>query len=302
MALEEIRNLLKLKEEDVSAQGLKDEDGVTSQIISIKKIISEEDINAINKRFCQKGVGLKIIRVEGYSRDPLLPRILHGNRFDLIIRNMDEQSAHLFYNQCKEQRFVTFINYYDSQRFGVAGGPYNPHLIGKYIVDGNWVGAFNEFEKSKNKENVDIAKIDEENCKNFFRRINFLKVNFFLSSYNSFLWNKEVNNYLQENKNTYMYNFPVIGNLSLFKSNKIEALNVFDVLGYKIKKDTFQIEEHMISRNLLNTTSVFSNFPQKDEINKGKSKLKVSFFLSTGSYATMLIKQLFLRLNNKYER
>ena len=27
-----------------------------------------------------------------------------------------------------------FINYYDSQRFGMHGGPYNTHLIGEAIV------------------------------------------------------------------------------------------------------------------------------------------------------------------------
>ncbi len=301
-ALDEISKALNLNNDDISAQGLKDEDGLTYQLISIHKIIFLKDCQTLNKKFSFNDYKLRIKKIEGYGKTPLIPRLLHGNNFKLIIRNFKKTTAKSFYNYCHKNRFISFINYYDSQRFGIASGPYNTHLIGRAIVDKDWVGAFKEFKKSHNNELKSIKtsmKISSTNCKKFFKKINFSKLSFFVSSYNSHLWNKGASNYIKKKINTHNCNFPEVGFLSLPKKDIFELPNLFTVNGYDVNKKTYKILEKHFTRNFFVTTTVFSSVIQKDELNKNKYRIQVSFFLPTGCYATMLIKQIFTRLNDK---
>lgn len=300
-ALDEIKKEFNLSQEDVSAQGLKDEDGVTYQLISIHKIIFNKDVELFNKKFNSENYRLLIKSIEGYGKKPLSPRKLHGNNFKLVIRNLDEKMAKLFYDYCKNNRFISFINYYDKQRFGIIGGPYNTHLIGKAIINQDWVAAYKEFEKSKNNEIENIKKpqkIDSVYCKNFFKQINFKKIHFFISSYNSYLWNKKTSDYINKIKeDTFQYPFPEIGQLSLIKNEIFQIHNILAVGGYEIDKDTYKTVQKEYVRNLPITTTIFPVDITKDELNKGKHKIQISFFLPTGCYATMLIQQIFIKLD-----
>ncbi|MEA2065208.1 MAG: tRNA pseudouridine(13) synthase TruD [Patescibacteria group bacterium] len=202
-ALDEIKKEFNLNQEDISAQRLKDEDGITYQLISIRKIIFENDIKLFNKKFNSDDYRLQIKNIEGYGKNSLTPRLLHGNSFKLTIRNLDQKTTELSYSYCKNNRFINFLNYYDNQRFGIVGGPYNTHLIGKAIISEDWITAYKEFKKSKNSELANVKKpikINHIHCKQFFKQINFAKVRFFISSYNSYLWNKKASNYISKTK------------------------------------------------------------------------------------------------------
>lgn len=301
-ALDEIKKAFNLTQEDVSAQGLKDEDGITSQLISIRKIISKNDIKPFNKNFNSDNYGLQIKNIKGYGKNSLTSRSLHGNNFKLIIRNLEQETAKLFYNYCKNNRFISFLNYYDNQRFGIVGGPYNTHLIGKAIVNRDWITAYKELKKSKNSEPANIKKlinINSVQCKKFFKQINFAKIHFFISSYNSHLWNKKLNDYISKIKeDTFQYSFPGIGLLLFIKDETFRVHNVLAVNGYEINKNTFKATPKKFMRNLFVTTTVFPASITEDELNKNKYKVQISFFLPAGCYATMLIKQIFLKLNN----
>jgi len=301
-ALDEIKKVFNLNHEDISAQGLKDEDGVTSQLISVRKIIFQKDLKLFNKKFTPDDYKLQIKNIEGYGKKSLVPRLLHGNNFKLIIRNLNKIMAKSFYNYCQKNRFVSFINYYDNQRFGIVGGPYNTHLIGKAIINRDWIEAFKEFEKSRNNEIKNIknhAKINSIFCKNFFKKIDFAKLSFFISSYNSHEWNKSVSKYLNSEKiNTYKHNFPEVSFLSLPKEDAFKLPNLFTINAYDIKKNAFTVFRKPKIRNLSVITTIFPISIKKDELNKNKYRVQISFFLPTGCYATMLIKQIFIKLNN----
>lgn len=301
-ALDEIKKIFNLNHEDVSAQGLKDEDGITSQLISARKIIFQKDLKLFNKKFTSDNHKLQIKNIAGYGTKSLIPRILHGNNFKLIIRNLNKVTAKSFYNYCRDNRFISFINYYDNQRFGIVGGVYNTHLIGEAIVKKDWVSAFKEFEKSKNNEISSIEKPTKLNsilCKNYFKKLNFSKLSFFVSSYNSHLWNKNASDYLvNEKMKTYKYDFPEVGLLSLPKESIFKLHNIFSVDAYDINKNTYRVFQKPQTRNLIVTTTIFPINIEKDELNKNKYRVQVSFFLPTGCYATMLIKQIFIKLNN----
>ena len=49
-------------------------------------------------------------------------------------------------------------------------------------------------------------------------------------------------------------------------------------------------------RNLIVATTVYAGNLEKDELHKNMKKLSLSFFLPTGSYATMIIQQIFIKL------
>lgn len=301
-ALDEIKKIFNLNHEDVSAQGLKDEDGITSQLISVRKIISQKNSKLFNKKFTSDNHKLQIKNIAGYGTKSLIPRLLHGNNFKLIIRNLNKVTAKSFYNYCRDNRFISFINYYDNQRFGIVGGPYNTHLIGEAIVNKDWVGAFKEFKKSKNNEISSIEKPTKLNsvlCKDYFKKLNFSKLSFFVSSYNSHLWNKNASDYLVNEKiKTHKCDFPKVGLLSLPKESIFKLHNVFTVDAYDINKNTYRVFQKPQTRNLIVTTTIFPINIEKDELNKNKYRIQVSFFLPTGCYATMLIKQIFIKLND----
>jgi len=300
-AMDEIKKVFSLNYEDISAQGLKDEDGVTGQLISIHKIIFQSDLKIFNKKYTSDDYKLQIKNIAGYGTKSLIPRLLHGNNFKLIIRNLNKVTAKLFYNYCRDNRFISFINYYDNQRFGIVGGPYNTHLIGESIVNKDWIGAFKEFEKSKNNEiNIEKpAKLNSVLCKNYFKKINFSKLSFFVSSYNSHLWNKNASDYLASEKiNTYKYDFSEVGCLLLPKDDVFMLPNLFTVDAYDINKNTYSVFEKTKTRNFFVTTTIFPISIEKDELNKNKYRVQVSFFLPTGCYATMLIKQIFIKFND----
>ncbi len=300
-ALNKILEAFNLNIGDAVAQGLKDEDGVTSQLISVPKIIFKRDLKLFNKNFTLNNYKLQIKNIVGYGLNSLVPRSLHGNSFQLIIRDLNKKHAEAFYNYCINQRFISFFNYYDNQRFGIVGGPYNTHLIGRAIINNQWVTAYKEFSKSRNSGLSNIKKpikMDYSHCKKFFTQINFAKVRFFISSYNSYLWNKEASAYISKTVNTSQYSFSKIGLLPLVKGNIFKVYNILSIKGYEINKNTYRISPKEFMRNLFITTTIFPTSIKRDDLNNNKYKVEISFFLPTGCYATMLIKQIFIKLNN----
>src|SRR3989344_7225869 len=69
--LDHIKTFFKLKFDDVASQGLKDEDAITEQLISVKKTLSKKDITTFNSKY---GAGNKYSRIKyvlGYGREPV---------------------------------------------------------------------------------------------------------------------------------------------------------------------------------------------------------------------------------------
>jgi tRNA pseudouridine13 synthase len=302
-AIDKIRTAFNLDHSDVKAQGLKDEDGITSQLISVNKLLNTENIKLFNEKYGSGDSRLQITGVEGYGNAAVTPRLLHGNLFRLIVRNMDKVTAESFRDYCENNRHISFINYYDNQRFGIVGGRQNTHLIGKAIIDNNWISAYQEFEESKNDESENIKKpidINALNCKNYFKEINFSKLNFFISAHNSYIWNNALSEYIFNEKiDTFECHLSDIGPLSVPVDSFFKLPNLFTVNAHGIDESSYEIFHKSYTRNLYATTTIFPENIEKDELNKNKYSIRISFFLPTGCYATMLVKQIFIKLNKK---
>ena len=84
-AIDIVKSFFKLEYSDISTEGLKDEDAITSQILSIKKVIADIEIQRFNKAYKEKKRNILIRNVLGYGTSPVTKRCLHGNCFKIII-------------------------------------------------------------------------------------------------------------------------------------------------------------------------------------------------------------------------
>lgn len=285
-ALEAIKDFYGLDFSDVVAEGLKDEDGITSQIVSINRKLAKKSIAEFNKAYAGEEAFIFIERIMGYGAEPVVAKALHGNMFCVTIRNLSAEEAEKIVEYTKKHKIFPFINYYDTQRFGLPGGPYTTHLIGEAICKNRWNEAFELLKDSGNE--IPAGKTG----KAAFEAMNPSRVGFFVSSYNSSLWNKAASEYLGTVIKTQAFDFPHLGELNTPLTPELVPISEFTIEGRRFDPETFSVVDHEFKRNLAYPTVVYAGVPQEDEIYPGKTCVKLSFFLSTGCYATMMIRQI----------
>lgn len=298
--LEKIKDFFNLKFDDVRSQGLKDEDAITEQLISIKRVLTDKDIAVFNKKHKFKNKFSRIKNIVGYGREPVKERELHGNSFRIVIRNLEKTLADNFLSYILNNKYLYFVNYYDNQRFGMPGGPYNTHLIGKAIVENDWKQAYEQMKITSNVySDAATKKGDFADFKEIFKSISPKKIAFFVSAYDSFLWNNQASLTVRENTKSKCHLFENVGELYLPIDHLSQCPSICEVDGFDFLTEKFSVQPMVYKRNLVIATIVYTSQPEIDELHKGKKKITVSFFLPTGSYATMIIKQIFLRLQDK---
>lgn len=299
-ALERISQFFNISIRDINVEGLKDEDAVTGQIVSIKKLMDEKQLLGFNTKHKKRKFKLRLDRIIGYGKSKVTERLLHGNLFNVTVRNLDLSTAEKVRLFCLSNRFITAINYYDKQRFGVHGGPYRNHIIGKALAENNWIKALNELKKNKNNQFIDInhLKVVKNNvAKNYLKNINNKKIRFFLSAYNSRLWNKQASICIKgHNSKCKKYYFEDLGRLYIPSKLAFTSNNILSIQGYDFSEEKFEITPTIFTRTMTVSTTVFSEEIEIDEFKKNMYKLSLSFFLPTGSYATMLVKQIFAKI------
>jgi len=292
-----IKSFFSLTFDDVASQGLKDEDAITEQLISVKKILSKKDITAFNKKYGAGDTYAQIKYVIGHGDKPVKERMLHGNSFRIVVRNLERRVANTLLKYLSDNKHHRFINYYDNQRFGMPGGPYNTHLIGEVIVKRDWIGAYSHIKATNNILPSFFPKLENVvNCKEVFKKINPKKVSFFISSYNSFIWNNQTSLLIKENTKAKKHHFENVGNLYLPSADSFQCPYICEVNGYEFDDKKFTAKRKAKNRNVVVATTIYADNIEKDELHKNKKKLTISFFLPTGSYATMIIKQIFLKI------
>ncbi len=285
-ALEKIADFYRLGFNDVVAEGLKDEDGVTQQLISINKKVTKASLKEFNQKYAGDITDFIRLELKGFGAEPLRAKSLHGNAFTIIVRNLSHEEAEKIIAYSQKCHFFPFINYYDNQRFGLPGGPYTTHLIGKAIVEEKWDEAFKILKTSGNE--IPEGKTG----KDAFLALNPSRVGFYISAYNSYLWNNAVSNYIKQQGHSKATDFPGIGELYLPVSMEISLpIGGLAADGYRFDRETFEITERRVSRNVFSSTAIYADSLAEDELYNNKYRVTLSFFLHTGSYATMIVKQ-----------
>ena len=283
-AIRLLAGALELNVRQVQCLGLKDEDGITEQLVSVEAILSEPDICRLEKRLEQTEFSIQL-ELSCYTTLPLVVKRLHGNLFRIRLRHMTNEQAVRLYESLQKDPKLAFLNYYDQQRFGLPGGPYVTHKIGEALVGGDLMKAIRYYAESGN------APLDGINSKDIsadvFENINPRKKDFFVSAYTSYLWNESVAEIIQSGGSP-------VSSLNIHDGNyvvtcrdpKIEAVHYID--GYEVD-DGGQVQEYKKGRSSVVLTNVFAEPPLKGA---DDSSLIINLFLPMGCYATMAIKQL----------
>ena len=138
----------------INYAGMKDKRGVTTQFCSVYRM-EKEQLLAVNKDVADSSGGgnttsqggSNIIRLGNfhYSKDEVRLGALTGNRFDVVLRNIDvgEDSSTSRKQQIQETLEAAgnslkahgFINYFGMQRFGKY---YDTHLVGIAVLKGDF--------------------------------------------------------------------------------------------------------------------------------------------------------------------
>jgi len=114
-----------LRPADLSASGLKDKHGSTTQLFSAPKALAT---NTGDERLKLKFVGK--------CAQPLTAASIVGNRFALVLRGLREHEVSAIAGNENEVRQCGIPNYYDNQRFG--SNAHGEGFIGKAIALGNF--------------------------------------------------------------------------------------------------------------------------------------------------------------------
>jgi tRNA pseudouridine13 synthase len=266
-----ISKKLRVRERFIGYAGAKDKRAVTRQLISIPRIPKQKIW----------GLNLNKIALEfyGYSENPVSLGDHIGNKFEITVRNLDE---------IPKIEAVKIKNYFGEQRFSKDNAD-----IGKLIIKKEFRKAAEmmaETQKSV-KEYLQENKTDSVGA---LRRIPLRLLKLYIHAYQSYIWNKAAE------KIDDAADLPIIGFDTDIEDKKIK--NIIDsIMGEEgityrdfIIKGIPEISAEGGRRELyVKPTDLETAEKDDDELNKGKYKIRLRFFLPKGSYATEVIKQIF---------
>ncbi|MBN2457567.1 tRNA pseudouridine(13) synthase TruD [Candidatus Woesearchaeota archaeon] len=294
-AIELIAKKLRIMPKFINAAGLKDRQAVTEQTISISKGVKR------NYDFTyKKGDENRYVKLEFLGRGDERINIgtLDGNYFDLVIRNLSQEDVSKIPAASSGKRMLV-PNYFDTQRFGRDS---DNHLIGRMLVKKRFKEAA---EALAAKDAWGISEFLTKSPGNFIgalrsqpRRI----LKFYVVAYQSYLWNSCVRKYIEtmgdpvHNDDT----FPMLG-FDTEEDNdkkkeiidevcKKESINARDLIIRQMPELTLESQDRAV---FAEAEELLFSAPEDDELNSGMKKIKASFYLKKGSYATNVIKELF---------
>ena len=292
----QIAKELRIKEKEIGFAGSKDKHAVTEQLISIAGKKKEEVEKIRSPHFT--------LQWYGYGNKPISLGDLQGNKFEIVIRNLEEE---------KIEKIQYLENYFDEQRFSEHNLEIGRHLLKK------------EFKQAVSLlDELSVAKYCKEKPTDAVGALKLLplrQLRMYVNAYQSYLWNKTVAEILNRKgkiieiipysagKLTFIdqpetlkdLKIPLIG----FSEEKVseEIQNIIDKIMEEenISYADFiikQIPEITLEGELRNAVVLVADLQigkeTSDELNQGKKKVKVSFALPKGSYATMVIKRIML--------
>lgn len=301
--------------------GTKDRNAITKQAVSVFKVQPE-----ILKNIKIKDIQIDVI---GFGKEPISLGYLKGNKFDITVRDLAQKDFDILKKNSAKIKKSGCLNYFGPQRFGSG----NTALIGKEIIKGRFEQAakfmitYSEDVNKVAKEARDFAKKHWGNWAEILAQMpKFLGLekavlNFLVQIPTDFAGAlrklpKPVRRMYVHGYQSWIFN-KALEKVKYVKFTKTKKLPVpgFDT---KLGKDQFSraIKEILMEENVVLEEFKCTRMPElasagssraalffpeklktgkldKDELNKKRFKLKLSFELPKGDYATVLIKELF---------
>ena len=257
--------------------GTKDRNAVTEQVCSAYSI-SKEKIQRLRLK------DIELIYI-GKGKKPISLGDLRGNKFRIVVRNIS--------GTIKRKTILPrkIPNYFGKQRFSK-----NNIDIGRYIVKRN----FQKAVQLINQKEVGFYLEDHpEDFAGALRYIPLKLRKMYVHAYQSYIWNKTVEEYLETRPLT-NEKISIVGFSTELIRDKIGTIIKKILLEEEINQRDFiirqipELSSEGGERDLFITPENFMiSEPEEDDLNKGKYKVIVNFTLPKGSYATVVIESLF---------
>jgi len=295
-AVDRLARFFNIPTKAIGYAGLKDEDAVTNQHISIP-VAMMPNINTIN-RFNHENENndsyINILHL-GYSMKNIRIGTATGNSLTIMARNLEHNLSQILKPLGGKNKVrVCFPNFYDTQRFGLPNGPKMTHLVGKYLLNRDYEKAFSTL---KEVESLDNSVINEYmgDPKIFFSKLDERKLSFYFNSYASSVFNEQLNSLMDKIGDVFLH---TVSGISYNLAKKITTFDGIESSNKALEYNSDSINSegvlvHSISSRpaVLQCYINIGNY-MEDECYDNKIALPVSFFMPAGAYATMVLRQL----------
>src|SRR5262249_20415937 len=138
------------------------------QLIAAEGCVSDELIDLFNSRFYSQNQRFMHLRRWEVGNEPIRVGQLNGNNFRIVVRNLAEQFVQRF-NGGSRYTFQ-FLNYYDTQRFGVSRQLKLSHLIGRALINEDFDTAFELLAQSGTPESLKTLNFSGS-CRQYFSEL-----------------------------------------------------------------------------------------------------------------------------------
>lgn len=282
----------------VTYAGLKDEDGITEQLVAVPSAALTDQVPALRggspvRLTVAAGRRLELTYY-GRGSEPLRIGALEGNSFRAAIRGLDREQADRLVAAGTAPLF--FLNYYDVQRFGVPGGAKRTHLVGAALLRGDWSAGLAELAGLGAPESAGAAAWSGP-PREFFDRLDSRTASFYLAAHASQAWNAELNDRVGATCPGQHYRVRVEGIDYLYATSVEAAMRVLvaaPTLPYKRYEYRDGEHHHRSShRSTVVQTRLRVTEPEPDEAIDGAYRVTASFALPSGCYATAALRQWF---------
>jgi tRNA pseudouridine13 synthase len=292
-AVAELARFLQIPSERITYAGLKDEDAITEQSISVEAGIDQDRINAFNERFRPLDGPFIRLTSTGLSGPPLKIGRLIGNSFCVTARRVSKPLGERLATR-KHFDMLT-INYYDVQRFGVANGPKLTHKIGEALEKGDHARAFELLAVSESHEGR-LARESNSTPADFFGSLDRRIVQFYYAAYASACWNERVMQTLAHTSEAPPLESSRQGLKYLFAGQEADVLELLKAApSLPMTRYALSAAPPEVTTDLRPTTvNVRFNVRElrQDDLHPGYVACALEFFLPSGCYATLAVDQL----------
>ncbi|MCE4948117.1 tRNA pseudouridine(13) synthase TruD [Streptomyces albulus] len=292
-AIDRIAAVCGVPASDVTAAGLKDEDAVTEQHIACRGGLAPDRIAEFNARH-SAGDRAMSLTPHGYGRQDLRAGHLEGNGFRITVRGLSPTFAAALDGLGERTRDLFFVNYYDTQRFGVAGGPKTTHHIGRALLENDHQTALDLVRASRSAE-AEHARRFAGPAAGFFDAIDPRVRAFYLCAHASYVWNEQLTARLRQ-----FYRHPLDethrdGIPYAFATHRDDVLSLLrrvptlSYVRYRWTDGAIRRTEGL--RPTVVQTRVRVERTGEDTDTPGRYACELALFLPTGCYATNAVAQ-----------